>query len=100
MAPPSGALFLLKRRERSSGVFGLLNATRTPPVRGTSVKLSTRCSKLAGKVTDALVFWREVQNKMRAKLTIDLIAEPIKDREDSVSEKTATNVVVVNQAQN
>ena len=31
-------------------------------------------------------FWTEVQNKMRGKLTIDLIAEPIKDREDSVSE--------------
>lgn len=31
-------------------------------------------------------FSTEVRNKMRAKLTIDLIAGPIKDREDSVSE--------------
>ena len=42
----------------------------------------------AGRESHRRVGFRtEVQNKMRAKLTIDLIAEPIDDREDSVSER-------------
>ena len=77
---PSGALFLLK-----------------PCVRLVKRDSNSAYSRDLCKAVDAKLeasreshrrigFRTEVQNKMRAQLTIDLIAEPFKDREDSVSE--------------